>query len=246
MDIENIWEEDFSILSFHMDPKSKAHLTSICNFLQEGAGAHAEHAGFGFEGMMKRNQVWVLSRLKVVIDRYPIWRESVKLKTWSRGREGIFYVRDFQIDDEGNKAVIKATSSWAALNTKTRRPEVVDGLEEGLLSNKKNKAIDEYLAKLPELSNPVLMRKRHIEFTDIDLVYHVNNVKYIEIIINSFPREILLQQKVNMLEINYLGETKYGEEVLIYSDQIEESTYLVSVVKKSDDKEVCRAKMNWS
>ena len=75
MDIENIWEEDFSILSFHMDPKSKAHLTSICNFLQEGAGAHAEHAGFGFEGMMKRNQVWVLSRLKVVIDRYSIWRE---------------------------------------------------------------------------------------------------------------------------------------------------------------------------
>ena len=246
MDIENNWEEDFRILSFHMDPKSKAHLTSICNFLQEGAGAHAEHAGFGFEEMIKRNQVWVLSRLKVVIDSYPIWRDSVKLKTWSRGREGIFYVRDFQIDDEDKKTIIKATSSWAALNIKTRRPEVVDGLEEGLLSNKKHKAIDENLGKLPRLSSPVLLRKRHIEFTDIDLVYHVNNVKYIEIIINSFPKEILLRKKVNMLEINYLGETKYGEEVLIYSDQIEESTYLISVVRQSDDKEVCRAKLNWN
>ena len=74
-----------------MDPKSRAHLTSICNFLQEGAGAHAESAGFGFEDMMKRNQVWVLSRLKIEIEDYPIWQQEVELKTWSRGRDGIFY-----------------------------------------------------------------------------------------------------------------------------------------------------------
>lgn len=246
MSIQNIWEEDFSVLSFQMDPNSKAHLTSICNFLQEGAGAHAESAGFGFDDMMRRNQVWVLSRLKVKIASYPKWKDKLKLKTWSLGKEGIFYVRDFEIVNSNNQSIIQATSSWAAINTKTRRPERVQGLEEGLHSLKDKRAIDENLTKLPELQHPGFLRKRKIEYTDIDLVYHVNNVKHIEIIINSFPKEMLLNQNIECLEINYLGEAKYGEDVLIYSEQQEENVTLVKVVRESDTKEVCRAKLNWA
>ena len=246
MSIKNIWKEDFRVLSFHMDPNSKAHLTSICNFLQEGAGAHAESAGFGFDDMMRRNQVWVLSRLKVKIASYPKWKDQLKLKTWSLGKEGIFYVRDFEIEDCDNQSIIKATSSWAAINTKTRRPERVVGLEEGLHSLKNKRAIDENLTKLPEMQHPVFLRKRKIEYTDIDLVYHVNNVKHIEIIINSFPKDMLLNQNIECLEINYLSEAKYGEDVLIYSEQLEDNVTLVKVVKESDDNEVCRAQLKWA
>lgn len=245
MTIDKIWEENFRILSFHMDPQSKAHLTSICNFLQEGAGAHAESAGFGFEDMMKRNQVWVLSRLKVEIDKYPVWQEEIKLNTWSRGRDGIFYIRDFFFKDNYDKKVLKATSSWAAINVKTRRPEIVAGLEEGLQSQKNKMVFNERLNKLPGLTNPVFMRKRTIEYTDIDLVYHVNNVKYIELIINSFTSEILMSNRVKNLEINYLGEAKFGEEVMIYNEKLGSDEFLMNVIRASDNKEVCRAKVYW-
>ena len=246
MSIPTIWEEDFNILSFHMDPTQKAHLTSICNWLQEVAGSHANSAGFGYEDMLKRKQVWVLTRLKLILDQYPHWREQIKLKTWSRGQEGIFYVRDFKIENEKGENIIAATSSWAAINVETRRPEVVEGLEEGLYSVKDAVAIDEKLGKLPDLDNPVLIRKRKVEYTDIDLIYHVNNVKYIELIYNSFPPEILLHKKVKSLEMNYLDEAKYGEEVLVYFEQSEVNTFLVSVKRESDDKQVCKAKVVWN
>lgn len=229
-----------------MDPKSRAHLTTICNFLQEGAGAHAESAGFGFEDMMKRNQVWVLSRMKVEIDKYPVWTEEVKLNTWSRGREGIFYLRDFYISNPNSDMIIRASSSWAAIDLKTRRPGKVDGLEEGMHSQREKKVFNEKLEKLPELVNPVFMRKRKIEYTDIDLVYHVNNVKYVELMYNSFSPEILMNSFVSCLEVNYLGEAKYGEDVLINNEKIGENEFLVNVVRESDDKEVCRAKMLWN
>jgi len=243
MAAKKIWEEDFRVLTFHMDPKGKAHLTSICNFLQEGASMHAESAGFGFDAMMSKDQVWVLSRLKVIIDEYPIWKDHVKLKTWSRGKEGIFYIRDFIINNARKKPIITASSSWTAINIKTRRPEIVEGLENGLYSLKEQKAIDEKLDKLPDLENPKLIRKRIIEYTDIDLVYHVNNVKYIELIINSFPKEFHLKKNVKSLEINYLGEAKYGEEVLIFSESNQENVYLIKIVRTSDKKDVCRAKL---
>ena len=248
MTTPKIWEEDFQVLTFHMDPKGKTHLSSICNFLQEGASMHAENAGFGYENMMNNNQVWVLSRLKVIIDAYPAWKDQLKLLTWSRGKEGIFYIRDFIIQNENMKSLISATSSWAAINIKTRRPEVVDGLEDGLISLKENVAIDEKAEKLPELANPVFTRKRQIEYTDIDLVYHVNNVKYIELIMNSFPLETHLQKKVQTLEINYLGEAKYGEVVLIFTEQNleKENSYLVNIIRESDKKEICRARLDWA
>lgn len=243
----NIWEEDFRVLTFHMDPGGKAHLSSICNFLQEGASMHAAHAGFGYEFMMANNQVWVLARQKVIIDAYPVWNDQLKLKTWSRGKEGIFYVRDFVIENEKQETIIKATTSWAAINLKTRRPEVVEGLENGLKSLKEKVAIDGKLNKLPELENSEFTRKRKIEYSDIDLVYHVNNVKYIELIMNSFPLKTHKKKKVRTLEINYLGEAKYGEDVLISTGQnpVQENSYLVNIIRESDKKEVCRARLDW-
>jgi medium-chain acyl-[acyl-carrier-protein] hydrolase len=242
-----VWEEDFRVLTFHMDPKGKAHLSSICNFLQEGASMHAAHAGFGYEYMMSNSQVWVLARQKVIIDAYPVWNDQLKLKTWSRGKEGIFYIRDFIIENEKNETIIKATTSWAAINIKTRRPELVTGLEDGLTSFKEKVAIGEKLNKLPELVNAEFTRKRQIEYTDIDLVYHVNNVKYIELIMNSFPLKTHKQKEVKTLEINYLGEAKYGEDVSISIEQNpgHEHKYLVNIIRESDKKEVCRASLEW-
>jgi len=246
-EIPNIWTEDFRVQSFHMDPTGNAMLTTICNFLQEGASMHAEKAGFGFEHMLKQNQFWVLTRLKVIIDSYPHWMDELKLKTWSRGKNGIFYLRDFFIENDQQKPIIKATSSWAALSTKSRRPEVVAHLEDGLHTYAEQIALDERLEKLPEIQSPVLMRTRLIEFTDIDIVFHVNNVKYIEMIVNSYPKETLIKNRIHSLEVNYLGEALYNDIVSIYrDDSITDSDIdMITIVREADKKEVCRAMLGW-
>lgn len=245
--VQKTWEESIRIHTFQMDPKGKAHLFTICNYLQEAASMHAHTAGLGFDDMIRRNQVWVLTRLKIEIEKYPVWNDKLQLQTWSRGNEGIFYLRDFTILDNNGNSIIKATSSWAAINLKTRRPELVEGLEMQLFSQKEKIAIDPKLEKLPEMKNPELMREHQVLYTDIDLVYHVNNVKYIEMIVNAFPLDIHKNKKVKSLEVNYLGETNYGEEVQIFSESIEEDKddKLVSIIRKSDQKEVCRARLKW-
>jgi medium-chain acyl-[acyl-carrier-protein] hydrolase len=247
MAIPKSWEQSFHIHTFQMDPRGLAHLTAICNYLQEAASMHALKAGLGFDDMLRRNQVWVLTRLKVQIEKYPSWNDQLLLHTWSRGNDGIFYLRDFNVRDHSGSEIIKATSSWAALNLKTRRPGLVDGLEDKLYSQKEEVALVDKLEKLPELTRPVLLRNYTIQYTDIDIVYHVNNVKYIEIMMNAFPLELHKTKKVQTLEVNYLGEANYGDEVNIFSqkNEMESEEYLLSVVRKQDEKEVCRAKFIW-
>ncbi len=248
MTIPKTWEEEIRIHTFQMDPKGKAQLFTICNYLQEAASMHASHAGLGFDDMMSRNQVWVLTRLKVEIDQYPAWNDRLNLQTWSRGNEGIFYLRDFIIQDKNDNTIIRATSSWAAINIKTRRPELVDGLEIKLYGQKDRIALDKRLEKLPLLKNKTLLKEYEVQYTDIDIVYHVNNVKYIEMLINAFPLEQHKTNKVKSLEVNYLGETGYGEIMQIFTDDnyTEQAGQLVNIVRKSDQKEVCRARLIWT
>jgi medium-chain acyl-[acyl-carrier-protein] hydrolase len=219
MDIGNSWETTIRIQTFQMDTEGKAHILGICNYLQEAASMHAHLAGLGFDQMMRRNQVWVLTRLKVEMAVYPEWNDLLNLKTWSRGNEGIFYLRDFLISNTDGETIVKATSSWAALNLKSRRPELVEGLEELMNSKKQEVVLDGKLQKLPKITQPKLLREYEVQYTDIDIVYHVNNVKYIEMMVNAYPLEKHKNMHIKSLEVNYLGETGYGEKVQVWLDQ---------------------------
>jgi hypothetical protein len=62
---------------------------------------------------------------------------------------------------------------------------------------------------------------------------------------NAFPLSIHKEKKVKTLEVNYLGEANYGDEVQVLSQSISENEYLVSIVKSPDKKEVCKARLIW-
>jgi medium-chain acyl-[acyl-carrier-protein] hydrolase len=248
MDIGNSWETTIRIQTFQMDTEGKAHILGICNYLQEAASMHAHLAGLGFDQMMRRNQVWVLTRLKVEMAVYPEWNDLLNLKTWSRGNEGIFYLRDFLISNTDGETIVKATSSWAALNLKSRRPELVEGLEELMNSKKQEVVLDGKLQKLPKITQPNLLREYEVQYTDIDIVYHVNNVKYIEMMVNAYPLEKHKNMHIKSLEVNYLGETGYGEKVQVWLDQqsSKKDGDLLSIVRKSTNTEVCKARFLWA
>ncbi len=54
--IKPIWLDDFSIRSFDIDVNRKLSISSLCGFLQETAGRHAEHLGVGFHKILESDQ----------------------------------------------------------------------------------------------------------------------------------------------------------------------------------------------
>nr|GFB87025.1 palmitoyl-acyl carrier protein thioesterase, chloroplastic-like [Tanacetum cinerariifolium] len=70
---------------------------SILNLLQETALNHVWMSGLlgdGFgatHGMMKNNLIWVVSRMQVQLDQYPIWGEILDIDTWvgASGKNGM-------------------------------------------------------------------------------------------------------------------------------------------------------------
>lgn len=245
---EKVWQDEYLIRSYEVDAQKRAPLPTLCKFMQESAYRHAEHLELGYRHLKEKNQFWVLSRLLIKIDRYPQWGDKIELQTWSTGVEGLFAYRDFQFLDHLGHLLGAARSAWLILNGEKRRPQRLDELKErrDLLTEKR--ALNEKPGKLPSLTNPGQDSLFLVRFSDLDLYNHVNNARYIQWILDSYPLEMHQKFEVSSFQINFLSEAKFGDEISIHTEPVAGTAVGFShcLKRREDDQDICRARSQWA
>ena len=118
----NTHTKKFTISSYDLNPGSQARLTTIANFFQEMAYQHADQLGFGYRDLKEAQIYWVLSRMKIRMNNYPVWDDQIRVETWHNGMERLFGIRDFKVVDAAGNILGIATSAWLILDAQTRRP----------------------------------------------------------------------------------------------------------------------------
>lgn len=115
-------KESRNITCYETDAAGNLKPYAFMNLAQEIASQDALGLGFGYEQLIKKQTIWVLSRVTVKILRPPVWREPVVMETWHKGENGIFWLRDFLIRNrDETEDLVQATSSWLIIDVKTRR-----------------------------------------------------------------------------------------------------------------------------
>lgn len=245
---ELFWEETYRITTYHTGPNAKASFTALCDFFQETAWQHANYAKLGYFDLKEKGYMWVLSRLRVVVNGYPNWNEEVKVLTWPKFADRLFAYRDFELRNKNDKILACATSAWLILDVETRRPQRMSDFSGDMEFLEEQNALEDSLKKL---SFHVEDKKErfYVKHSQLDLNNHVNNVKYIEWIIDAHPTEILKSFEVKDFRVDFLGELKLGDEVkLNITTPFQEENRKVFNAILSNEKEsnvVCKAKVEW-
>ncbi len=240
--MENLLRKEFPIVSYHLDPTGKARLTTLANFFQEVAYQHANRLGFGYRDLKKNRTLWVLSRLRIRMERYPVWDEVVTVETWHRGMEKLFGMRDFRVKDQQGRVLGVAGSAWLIVDMDTRRPVRPD--RSLLQSDRGTDAVFEQpLQKIEfaELTEPETARS--VVHSDLDIVGHVNNVKYIEWCMDVASADLVEPPPVREFEINYLHEAMPGDRIGIAMQRSNPGDLLFSARKEGDNVEIFRARI---
>ena len=239
MEQNGVWSEDIKIRAFMVDRKREANVVAIQNMCQEVAGNHANFRQLGFEGMQVRGLAWVLNRLKIKVFQFPKWTETVTVKTWVSQMQP-FSHRHFQIILPDTEGVILANiyTIWIPIDVVTKRPKRVVDFEMPL-----HEVV--YDCEIPEkfvfTEGGIFSSERQVQYSDLDMLGHVNNAKYVEWLLDDFYKNNNYG-KPKILEINYLGEVFEGATVQIYA-QKEEREVVYTVKNKEDGREVIRAKL---
>lgn len=229
--MNNFFHQKFSIPCYDTDAAHLLKPVSFMNYAQEQANCHASILGFGYDDMVTTKTAWVLSRMHIKFLRHPEWRETVNMKTWHKGPQGLFYIRDFKMTDEKDEAVLAvATTSWLVVDMDTHRIVREAVFDED--SACKDDAISPACDKIRIPAGTVLdySASHTVSYSDLDLNGHANNAMYILWSMDVLGCDITLNHPLKELKINFNHEIRAGETVDLYlgvGDEGEERTYWV-------------------
>ncbi|KAJ7956607.1 Acyl-[acyl-carrier-protein] hydrolase [Quillaja saponaria] len=214
-----VFRQNFSIRSYEIGADRTASIETLMNHLQETALNHVKTAGLLGDGfgstpeMCKKNLIWVVTRMQVVVDRYPTWGDVVQVDTRvsASGKNGMR--RDWLLRDcKTGETLTRASSVWVMMNKLTRKlskiPEEVRGEIEPYFFNTPP-VVDEDSRKLPKLddnSADYIHSGLTPRWNDLDVNQHVNNVKYIGWILESAPQSILESHELSAMTLEYRRE----------------------------------------
>lgn len=222
-------EYSFQVRSYECGPDGFVTLANVCNYLQEAASLHAEQLQFSKSNFQAEGQdiSWVLTRLRVTMTRLPRWEETITVMTFPRRGRRITANRDFVLR-VGAEQVGVATSEWMVIDLSSRKVVAVPPRVFA-------RADDEHPPVLGDAPFARLRWDCHgtaaaQTFTarrgDIDLNGHVNNVHYVEWLLETVPPPA--GGPVDF-EIAFHSETLAGDVVRAESAEVEPGVWAAHV-----------------
>ncbi len=243
------FDKEYKIHVYEIGPDGKLSLFSFFNFLQDIAAEHAVKLRFGRDDLMKTNRFWVLSRILANITLWPEWEETIIVRTWPKGTDKIFALRDFEVFYPDGKHIASASSSWLVVDRTTKRIQRPDNLVTRFNSEIRVKnALERNAGKIePVSSNGTAGDVFRVKISDLDLNLHTNNVKYIEWVTDTYHLDYRKNHLPVSVEVNYLAESRHDEEIFIrtISEGDNCSSYYHSIVRNNDKSELCRIRIAW-
>lgn len=242
------FEKEYKIPVYDTGPDGRLCLYSLLNYLQDIASEHAELLNFGREDLMKANHFWVLSRLAVRIEAWPEWRETIIVRTWPRGTDKLFALRDYEVRYKDGRSIASGTSSWLIVDIRTKRiqrPEEHLSRFRNETSTRSSFGRNADKVEIPDnIGND--SKTFQIRVSDLDLNLHTNNVKYIKWITDNYSLDFMMKHYPAEVEINYLAESVFGEEVMIRTYPAKrEDIFCHSVIRLNDNRELARISIHW-
>jgi medium-chain acyl-[acyl-carrier-protein] hydrolase len=248
MDLQQL-EKEYRIHVYETGPDGNVNLYSLFNFMQDIAAEHAVKLGFGRDDLMKKNHFWVLSRMYAVISGWPVWEESINVKTWPNGTDKLFAIRNYEIRFPDGRLIGSASSSWLIIDRTTKKIQRPDDLltkyssyNHPVISSARN------AVKLAEATgNEQLSSNFKVKISDLDINLHTNNVNYLKWIGDSYVLNFIMAHLPCSVEINYLAESMFGDEISIRTSRDESNCNFFnhSIFRINDSRELCRIRIEW-
>ena len=221
--MRKLWEKEYYLRTSDFDRYNKLKPSSILDLFQDAAGQHAIELGVGFEEMLKRSYLWVLTRIKFKVIKNPKSYQKVIVKTWPLKPNRLNYRREYCIEDESGERLVIGSSEWVVIHSEKRRfvsaPDLypfTEGFHEEMMLEPK-------LSKVEDFATEGEAHLVNAGFTELDVNCHVNNTKYANYVLDAInPGE---NDELEYFQIDYRKEVLQGMKLEIYHTR-EQNTVL--------------------
>ena len=208
------YTHEYIIPNFLCDQHDTLTMWGVARLFQEVAGFHVSSVGMGFPQLIEQGRAWVLCRAFYQVNRLPHEGDKILLKTWSRGTDGLFAFREFQMFDSQGGILVSSSAYWAIIDVSTRRVMRIQDMM-GTFESHPDFATERQT--LPRLRTPKgvpfeQVAQFSVRPSMLDHTGHVNNAEYVKWIFDYLP-DADYKSAPFAFSIEYLLETQPSEAV---------------------------------
>ena len=248
-----IWTESFRVRAYETNLHGCASIQTLCNFFQAAAGNHARTYGVSIENLNAQGLTWVLSRLHLQMDAYPVWGDEVMVETWPSGLQGLLAIREFYFhgaaQENGARPVIgRGASAWIVVDVKRKRPVRFPAFIRDVKRPERPRPLPGAFARLPPLTEADHEYPFRVLYSDLDINRHVNNARYAAWAVESVPEEVLYTCRLREIELQFRAETTFGDTVVVQTQngqQDEARSFVHRLTRQTDGRDVALARTRW-
>lgn len=215
--MNKVYSQSFHLRTSDFDCRGQIKPSAVLDLFQEVAGAHAMELGVGFDDLLKKELLWIIVKLKFRVENEIQEHQKVIVKTWPLPAGRVTLQREYLIEDESGKILVKGTSEWVTVHSKNRRivpPSNIYSLEEYC----EDKMFEGKLVKVSDFTEDKPALEVVSQFCDLDRNGHVNNIRYADYVLNALcPKE----QKIRQFQIDFHREIMSGMKVSVFLDENE-------------------------
>lgn len=162
-------------------PSGRMRLDAAARYLQDVSADDTADAA------LPEAQAWVVRRTVIEVAAFPRYLERVRLATWCSGTGSHYAERRVELRGEDGGA-IDATSLWVHVDHRTGRPQrLAASFAERYGEAAEGRRVSSRLAHA-DAPDGVPFERWPLRATDLDVLQHVNNAAYWEVVEEALAR----------------------------------------------------------
>lgn len=203
------------------DGQLRATLPALVGAMQEAAILHAEEVGRGIQWLHARARSWMIVQTRARVRHLPTWRTRVCVTTWPSEMGRLLSRREFRLSDDQGNRLLDATTLWAFMDTSSRKvcripPDVGQAYHVS-----QDRALDAAFSRPAAPADTMREQRFAVRRWEIDFNGHVNNLRYLDWMLEPLPEEVLTGYRLATLNIRYQKEVGPGARVVARVDELE-------------------------
>jgi len=241
-----LFVKEYDIRYKDVNDRQEATPVSVLNFVEETAADHCAYIGKNVYDLQKEGIGWVLYSGCFHMDHYPRYRERIKIKTWISKFKGFMGFREYQVFSEEGTFYGGFRGLWLYFDLEKRRPVPVDKIYLELWPMRNEPAIQhEIKPSKKKIEEPDIVKSFSVNRYDIDSNNHVNNVRYMQWLMESIPDEFYNKAQMEFIQGTFLKETIYNRHVYSECKIISPNELVHTVTEKETGILLATANTKW-
>lgn len=230
-----------------MDKFGEASPTTILTLLEETAADHCYSIDHSLYTLAGQDVGWVLLSGIMQMDRYPGYKEKITIRTWLSKYSAIRGFRENIIFDEQKNIIGRSKGLWVFFDIGRRRPlQIFNDIKEKWSFYNKESIDRDITKKIKAIDSSNYTKKFKVNRYDTDMINHVNNIRYLQWLMESLPEEIVDNYYLYTIDGRFIAEAQYGDTVIsLTKKDIEDNSYVHTIKIQGNDRVCATAKTVW-